>query len=126
MTRAESKTVLVVDDDKVACDALVRLLMSAGYRTATAHDGSEALHRIHGQPKPSLVILDLVMPVLDGWSFCEEMRGDGEISDIPVIVCSGAPANLQQSGGVALNAHAFHPKPIDADALLDSVRRLCS
>jgi len=120
------KTVLVVDDDPAARDALVLLLEAAGFAATTAADGAEALHRLRGYPKPALIILDLLLPVLDGWSFCEALRADPATACVPVIVSSGTPAPVQESGSLPVSVQEFHPKPVDPDTLLASVRRLCA
>jgi CheY-like chemotaxis protein len=121
-----AKTVLVVEDDPAARDALVSLLTTEGYAVCAAADGPEALLRLTFGPPPRLIILDLLLPVMDGWSLCEMIRSDPTTAGIPVIVCSGAPAGLQASGGMTLAAQEFHPKPVRPDELLASVRRLCA
>jgi CheY-like chemotaxis protein len=120
-----AKTVLEVDDDPGALEGLARLLRQAGYGAATVANGVEALLRLRDGPAPCLILLDLLMPVLDGWSFCEALRADPATARTPVIVCSGAPPSLQQSGSLALNVQAFHPKAVDPAALLATVRSLC-
>ncbi len=121
----ECKTVLVVEDEAETREALAQLLLNAGYGVVTAKNGQEALRLLHTAARPCLVILDLLMPVIDGWSFCEMLRSEPTISQIPVVVCSCADPDLQRTGQLALNVEAFHPKPIDADTLLADVRRIC-
>src|SRR5262245_60743067 len=85
---AEGTCILVVDDDPDVRDALVHLLSAEGYDAETANDGSEALARLKGTSPPSLVLLDLMMPVMDGFEFRVQQLQDPRIADIPVIVFS--------------------------------------
>jgi CheY-like chemotaxis protein len=119
-----TKTVLVVSDDPAARRDMARLLQDAGFNVATAANAWESLRHLRCDPKPCVVILDLMMPVLDGWSFCEALRTDPAGAHVPVVVCSAAPPSVQHSGSLSLNVLGFHPKPIDPAALLKSVRRL--
>jgi CheY-like chemotaxis protein len=109
-------TVLVVDDDHDLRESVMELLEDHGYRAVGAVDGREALYLLHTAPaKPNVILLDLMMPVMDGLRFREEQLGDPEIAPIPVIVMtahSRSPAPL-------LHASGFLHKPFPAGALLD-------
>ena len=126
MVAQPSATILLVEDDPFALDALAQLLLAAGYEVASACNGWEALRMVRQSAPPSLIILDLLLPGLDGWSFCETLRSDSRTQNIPVIVCSGAPLKVQLSSSSAVTAQAFHPKPIDPDNLLATIRELCN
>jgi len=122
---ATGRTVLVVEDDPHVRAVFSRLLSGAGYDVATAENGQEALRRMRADPKPCLVILDLLLPVLDGWSLCEAIRAEPATAALPIIVCSGTPPQVQESGSVALNVQEFQPKPVNSAALLAAVARYC-
>ena len=117
-----SRCVLVVDDDPRARYALASLLRAGGFPADTAADGREALCYLRNHAEPLAVLLDLRMPVMDGWRFCEEVRSDPRLAAVPVVVCSGY-AGLHGEAAV-LNVRAAFPKPIDADALLGTLRGL--
>lgn len=109
--------VLVVDDDPDVRETLAELLESKGYAVATAADGAQALERLRSAGA-DVVLLDLWMPVVDGWTFLNVKQADAEIAHIPVIVASAAPA--QALPGAA----NFVPKPFQLDQLLSAVSSL--
>ena len=111
--------VLVVDDDPDIRDIVAQVLDLEGYAVATAVDGADAL-RVLDQVHPGLVLLDMRMPVLDGWGFAREVRARG--LELCIVVMTAA----QDAGRWAreINADAFVAKPFDLNDLLDTVGRL--
>jgi CheY-like chemotaxis protein len=109
--------ILVVDDDPDILEAVGEILVDEGYRVARARDGQEALARLEGE-RPALVLLDLMMPVMDGVAFARAMRLVPEHAGIPVVVISadGDPARAR-----AVAAQGFLAKPFDIDDLLRAV-----
>src|SRR3954469_25596166 len=91
-----ARSILVAEDDANTRQALASLLGAAGYTVTTAANGREALDALRRQP-PDLVLLDLVMPELDGWQFLQQQRQDPALASIPVVVVSGAAAPHEQS-----------------------------
>jgi CheY-like chemotaxis protein len=114
--------VLIVEDNDVTRDVMSLILESDGYQVSTAANGRTALERLRGGDRPCVILLDLMMPVMDGWQFREEQRRDGALADIPVVVCTAAGESTQQA---ALGAAEFLSKPVEADDLLAAVRRHC-
>lgn len=111
--------VLVVDDEPTITETLSLILESGGYRCHVAHDGQQALRAL-SEVSPSLVLLDIMMPVLDGSEVLRRMRADERWRRVPVIVMTAALA-----GERGLERHdAFFRKPFDVDQLLSEVRRL--
>jgi CheY-like chemotaxis protein len=116
------KMILVVEDDALTREALGGLLGGAGYTTRAAAEGGEALELLRRGPLPDLIVLDLLMPGMDGWHFRREQQHDRTLAEIPVVVCSGTgDADLHAA---ALGAIGFIDKPIDPDSLLDTIRRV--
>jgi CheY-like chemotaxis protein len=113
------KNILVVDDDVDIRDAITVVLQGEGYRVASAANGRDALDYLHRSAPPDLVLLDLMMPVMDGWQFRREQKRDPALASIPVVVISSAASTL--SLGVA----DFLQKPVAFDQLLNTVRRYC-
>lgn len=113
--------VLVVDDNDEVRAGLGALLESAGFHVALAADGREALRILRtAEVVPCLVLLDLMMPMLDGWDVLAELRQDSQLAAIPVVVLSAHPlASLAHNAG----AVAVLTKPTDPDALLAVVDR---
>jgi CheY-like chemotaxis protein len=112
--------VLVVDDDPDILDAICDILEGEGYRVARARHGVEALERVEAEP-PSIILLDLMMPVMDGWEFRRHQKEDPQMSQVPVIVLSA----LDQARANGLAPDAFLKKPLDFDRLLELVRQYC-
>jgi CheY-like chemotaxis protein len=120
--------VLVVEDDRATRELLTTVLSTDGFHAIAAEDGLEALHLLrtvrHRAPDvPCLVLLDLAMPRLSGNEFRRAQLADPIVAAVPVAVMSGA-SDLEQRGR-AMGAVATLTKPIDADLLLDIVRRYC-
>lgn len=112
--------ILVVEDDLSTREALSLLLSAEGYGVSTAPDGVAALEQLHNGQRPDLILLDLMMPLMDGWQFRHEQLRDPGLANIPVIVCS-ASWRVGQNGG--LQALAYLDKPVDPHELIAVVRR---
>ena len=105
--------VLVVDDDDSIREALCDLLDDAGFATVGARHGLEALKVLAASEEaPSFILLDLMMPVMDGWAFCDSRRKSSALRDIPVIAISAV--DLSESNRPT-DIDAFLAKPIDVD-----------
>ena len=116
-------SVLVVDDEPQVAWVLTWSLEAEGYRTLTARDGLAALRAIR-EHRPHLMLLDIMMPTMDGWGVLEEMRRlpDGER---PRVVVVSALASLRDRARAAeLGADAFVPKPFDVEELLQVLHGL--
>ena len=110
----EAKILVVEDDDDIR-DSLKELLEEEGYRVDTAANGEQALGRLSGEP-PHLILLDLMMPVMDGWEFQKQLRQIPCFARVPIIVISASKFSREP-----LNAAAFIPKPLDAGVLLETI-----
>ena len=115
------RTVLVVDDDASIRDTIAELLSEEGYQVVVAAHGREALELIRGGVRPQLIVLDLMMPVMDGWQFLEVRAADPELSAVPVVVVSATPETLQPP-----ETCAFVRKPMRLEHLLEVVGRECA
>jgi two-component system, chemotaxis family, chemotaxis protein CheY len=111
--------VLVVDDDPDILEALSEILEAEGFGVRRAKNGLEALDRL-GPVAPDLVLLDLMMPVMDGWEFAQKMRQKDEFSRVPIIVLS-ADRNVG-SKAKEIGAVGHLAKPFELNDLLDMVR----
>lgn len=113
MNQAEQgEDILVVDDDADIRDAVAELLVAEGYRVRTASNGAEALERLH-TALPSLVLLDLMMPVMSGWQVLEQLEAEGV--SVPVCVISAVASSYPLK-----SAHVLS-KPFDGALLLEIV-----
>jgi CheY-like chemotaxis protein len=115
--------ILVVDDDEDTRNSMAMVLELQGYGVVTAANGQEALERLRDADLPCLILLDLMMPVLDGWQFRDQQRQDPALAPIPVVVVSAHGALDEKAA--ALDAAAYLRKPIELDQLLNTVQRHC-
>jgi CheY-like chemotaxis protein len=121
LTETDQCPVLIVEDDEDLRDMMAQMLTIEGFQASTAANGREALEYLHTSSKPHVILLDLMMPVMDGWEFRRQQQADPELAPVPVIVLSA----LDQSRAAAVDATAFLKKPLDFDRLLELVRQHC-
>jgi len=124
VTLSPPRRVLLVDDDTAICSALSEVLQEEGFEVASATNGRAALEQLRAGPPPSAIVLDLMMPVMDGWDFRHVQLQDPGLRDIPVVVVTAAGFSVEsvraQFGDVALI-----PKPVPLDDLLSVLDRAC-
>ena len=119
-----NRPVLVVEDDHEVLDALATLLRIDGFQVATAMDGRDALDRLAAGLRPCLILVDLLMPRLNGFQFCEALGRDTVLARIPVIICSAAEDSTARLA--AANIVATFRKPfVDPSQLLRVARAHC-
>ena len=116
-----ARTILVVDDDPGVQRVMKKFLTLEGFTPAVAGNGKEALAYLRGGGHPCVIVLDLRMPVMDGWTFRKEQRLDPGLASIPVVVLSGAEAESIPE----LEAVASFRKPVSFPEVINVVRRLC-
>jgi CheY-like chemotaxis protein len=117
------KTVLVVDDDLTMREGMADLLRYQGYQVLTAADGEEALQVVRAQ-KPDLVVLDVVMPRLDGFRVATTIKGDATLRHIPVILYSGHVDESFATRAYETQAEYFVPKAGNLRPILTAIRDL--
>jgi DNA-binding response OmpR family regulator len=116
--------VLIVEDDEDAAESLRDTIEVMGYKAEVAGNGKVALDYLRREPKKyCLVLLDLAMPVMNGWDFLSAHHGDDAISDIPVIVVTAIPRVHARLAGD--DAAAFLQKPVDTVRLEAALRHYC-
>jgi CheY-like chemotaxis protein len=122
---SEQRPILVVDDDADIRGTIADILGEAGYAVKSAANGREALELIQSRsPAPALILLDLMMPELDGWGFMAALRRIRELPEIPVVLFS-AHADVGAAAS-SLDVAGFVKKPIRLDELLAAVERSAS
>jgi CheY-like chemotaxis protein len=113
--------VLIVEDDDDLREMMAQLLSLEGFHAAAVANGREALDYLKHEDAPGLILLDLMMPVMDGWEFRRHQQADPALAGVPVIVFSA----LDQGRAGDLSAEAILKKPLDFDRLLALVRSYC-
>ena len=116
------KKVLVVEDDKDTRYVVQMLLEYAGYTVATASNGAEALTYLKSHEHPCLVLLDMIMPLMNGRQLLSALRQCDKLAPLPVVVVS---ATHEDALDLAKNVQGFVRKPIDLDLLLNFVSKYC-
>jgi signal transduction histidine kinase len=118
--RASGRSLLVVEDDADIREALDGLLSMEGFRVAGCSNGREALDWLRASPKPDIILLDLMMPIMDGWQFRVAQKDDPELATIPVLALSADST----AKAAAIDAEAYLKKPVDYDTLIATIDRL--
>lgn len=116
------KTILVVEDNSDLQELLALQLRHARFQVATASDGLEALNKARAL-LPDLILLDLVLPELDGFAVCEHLRLDPRTAEIPIIMLTGLTSEITRFAGFESGADDYVTKPVSADLILSKIRR---
>lgn len=114
--------VLVVDDLQSELERISRILQEAGISVVQAHDGDEAIQKVQ-EELPALVILDVIMPRINGFEVIRELRDDVKTKLLPIIICTQKNTDLDKIWGTEIGADAYVTKPFDAQQLLSIVQR---
>jgi CheY-like chemotaxis protein len=117
---APKVTVLVIDDDEAIRSALAEILELYGYDVAVAADGQEGVELLAIGLAPQAIVLDLMMPRMDGWTFLAQLRADPRFQDLPVVVTSAFPCERPPGADACLQ------KPFEVSQLDREVARLCA
>jgi len=117
------KKILVVEDDSDLVELLRFNLKKEGYALATASDGIEALKKAHSI-RPDLILLDLMLPELDGFAVCEILRRDPKTAAIPIIILTAMSSQLSRFNGLDAGANVYLTKPFSHKYLRQVVREL--
>jgi len=122
--------ILVVDDDPDILDALSMILESKGYQVVTAQDGIEGLATLKAE-KPDVMILDLLMPKMDGFAVCKELQDPrwSKYKDVPILILTSVREEASRrryelETGLELDVADYVEKPVSPDVLLDRVEKL--
>ncbi len=118
----QCRSILVVEDEADIRLSLQEALEWEGYRVFAASNGREALARLPNMPSPCLILLDLMMPVMNGWEFAAAVREDDILATIPIVVVTAFAHEVQRR---TIGEREVVCKPIDLDLLLRLVTRYC-
>jgi two-component system alkaline phosphatase synthesis response regulator PhoP len=122
--------ILLIDDDPDFVSSTKRILESGPYEVMVAYGGQEGLARTR-EEEPDLILLDVIMPLRDGFTVCEEIKGNPDFEHIPVLMLTSfaqrvGETNIAVSRGMMLEAEDYLEKPINPDTLLERVARQLS
>ncbi len=123
MTETMTKKVLIADDEQNIVISLEFLLRREGFEVFVASDGEEALARLRAD-KPDLVLLDVMMPKMNGFDVCQAIRADPDLADMRVLMLTAKGREAEVSKGLGLGADAYMTKPFSTKELVAQVRAL--
>lgn len=114
-------TILLVEDNELNRDMLVRRLSRRGFHVETAHDGQEAIDKVRAL-RPQLVLMDISLPVMDGYEATEQLKSDIELRTIPVIGLSAHALSEEKERALAAGCDDYDTKPVDFQRLLGKIQ----
>jgi two-component system, cell cycle response regulator DivK len=118
-----SKRVLLVEDNELNRDMLSRRLSRAGHQVVTASDGQEAVDKVRSE-HPDVVLLDMNLPIKDGWTACAEIRADLSIADTYIIALTAHAMGEDRDRAMAAGCNQYATKPVDFPDLLRKIEAL--
>ncbi len=119
----DKKRILVVDDEPELVELIETRLKAAGYETLVAHDGQEALDKAR-QEKPDLIVLDLMLPKIDGYKVCRMLKFDEKYKKIPIIMLTARAQQSDEKLGLEIGADGFITKPFQHEIILAKIKSL--
>ena len=118
-------TILVVEDSETYRTMISDLLKSNGFQVDTASNGAEALEKVQGGAAlPDLIVLDIVMPEMNGYDFCRRVKSAPQTQDLPVVMCSSKSEEFDHYWGLKQGADAYLNKPFEPTELLSTIKKL--
>jgi len=117
-----AKKILIVEDEPVVVSVLTTRLEALGYEIIVAIDGEEALQKTEKE-KPDLIILDIMLPKMDGFRVCRILKYDGRYKNIPIIVLTARSQEKDKEVGMDVGADVYITKPYKAEELIDAVEK---
>ncbi len=117
------KRILVIDDEPDLVDMVKSFLQKKGYSIITAYDGKEALQMIRTE-KPDLIVLDLMLPKMDGYRICRMVKFDEKLKHIPIVIISVRASDADKKMGREVGADDYITKPFDFKVLHSSIKGL--
>jgi len=118
----DNKQLLLVEDDLYSAETLKFALEAKGHKVAMATNGKDALTMVNGKP-PQLIILDVMMPKMDGYHFCRLIKFDARFKHIPIIFVSSKIQDTDRELGIACGGNEYIAKPYDLNMLINTVEK---
>ena len=116
--------VLVVEDSLPQREMITELLTGSGLTVTAATDGVEALEHMQNGPLPDLVVLDIVMPRMNGYEVCRRLKTDPSTQNVPIVMCSSKGEEFDRYWGMKQGADAYIAKPFQPTELVGTVKQL--
>jgi len=125
---SEKKRILVVDDEPDFCSIVQGQLEKEGFTVELAYDGVQGLEKVQANP-PDAIVLDVMMPEMDGYEMCNKLKSDEKYVDIPIILLTAVASHVTSTryshrDGMSTEADDYIAKPASAEEIADSIKRL--
>lgn len=117
------KRILLADDEEDIKTVVTMFLESQGYEVVTAFDGLDTLEKVRSE-KPDLILLDIMMPVLDGYEVCKQLKEDEQTADIPIVILSAAAHAESVQRGLKAGAQDYIIKPFEPEKLREKIEQI--
>ena len=127
---SDKKRILVVDDDPDFASAIATTLEGEGFLVEQAYNGTECLEKVKESP-PDLILLDIMMPEVDGYEVCAELKGDKQYAKIPIIALTSVASQVPKTkyshyDGMSMEADDYLPKIVSTEEIIKSINKLLS
>lgn len=127
---SDKKRILVVDDEPDFASIVQANLKKEGFDVEVAYDGAEALEKVKAAP-PDAIVLDVMMPEMDGYEVCSKLKNDEKYQDIPIIMLTAVADHVgstrySHADGMSMEADDYLPKPASAEDITSSIKNLIS
>lgn len=122
---AIAKSILIIEDDPSFSRAINHIVEKEGYDVSTASNGMTGLRMVKENP-PDLLILDVMLPGLDGFEICSQLRSDPPTAELPIIMLSAKGQETDRETGLKVGASEYLTKPVNRELLLETISRLLS
>jgi two-component system chemotaxis response regulator CheY len=119
-----SKTILIVDDSKTVRNLVAFIMKKEGFKVVTAEDGLDGLEKLYSSEKIDLIISDINMPRMDGFTFIKSVREQDAYRDIPIVVLSTEGQEKDIQAGMSIGANMYMVKPAQPEKMLKNVKML--
>jgi two-component system, OmpR family, alkaline phosphatase synthesis response regulator PhoP len=125
-----AKKIMVVDDDQDFVEAVKTTIEAGGYEVDAAYDGEECLEMVK-ESNPALIVLDVMMPGMDGWEVCKKLKNNPDTENIPIIMLTAVASRVttstySHSSGMETEADDYFSKPVEPSTLLERIDKLLS
>ena len=125
---SEKKTILVVDDEPDFCSIVQNQLEKEGFEVEIAYNGIEGLEKVRANP-PDAIVLDVMMPEMDGYEVCRKLKADEKYEDIPIVLLTAVASHVTSTryshrDGMSTEADDYIAKPASAEEIMESIKRL--
>lgn len=125
---SDKKQILVVDDEPDFCSIVQGNLEKEGFAVEIAYDGKQGLEKVKANP-PDAIVLDVMMPEMDGYEVCKQLKGDEKYADIPILMLTAVASHVSSTryshyDGMSMEADDYLPKPASAEEITESLKAM--